>query len=47
MTRGKLKAGVFTFPQICILMTDTFFENSMNQLGGGGGGIAWQSLKKF
>jgi hypothetical protein len=29
---GKLKAGVFTGPQVCKLITDTFCESSMNQL---------------
>jgi len=32
MTHNKLKAGVFTVFQIHILLTDSFFENSMNLL---------------
>jgi hypothetical protein len=32
MTHGKLNAGVFTGPQICKHMRDTFLENSMNLL---------------
>jgi hypothetical protein len=44
MTHGKVKTGVFTGPQICKLIRDTFFETSMNQLEKK---KAWQSFRNI